>query len=56
MQGMVDTLQRGYPVDGAGQWWQPRSLGGTAPTVEEAAAFDAARELRREAKSADAAN
>jgi 1-acyl-sn-glycerol-3-phosphate acyltransferase len=55
MQGMVDTLQRGYPVDGAGQWWQPRSLGGTAPTAREAAVFDAARELRREAKSADAA-
>jgi 1-acyl-sn-glycerol-3-phosphate acyltransferase len=55
MQRMVDTLQGSYPVDGAGQWWQPRSLGGAAPTVAEAAASDAARELRREAKSAETA-
>lgn len=48
MQGMVDGLQAGYPVDGSGQWWQPRSLGGTAPTVEEAAAADAARAVRRQ--------
>lgn len=48
MQGMVDGLQAGYPIDGSGQWWQPRSLGGTAPTVEEAAAADAARAVRRQ--------
>ncbi len=48
LQRMVDTLQKNYPLDGTGQWWQPRSLGGTAPTVEEAAAADAARALRRE--------
>ncbi|CAD6007766.1 1-acyl-sn-glycerol-3-phosphate acyltransferase [Agreia sp. COWG] len=52
LQGMVDTLQAEYPVDGTGQWWQPRSLGGTAPTVAEAAAADSAREKRREAKRA----
>jgi 1-acyl-sn-glycerol-3-phosphate acyltransferase len=52
MQSMVDSLQASYPVDGTGQWWQPRSLGGTAPTVEEAAEADAQRELRREAKRA----
>jgi 1-acyl-sn-glycerol-3-phosphate acyltransferase len=52
MQAMVDTLQNDYPVDGTGQWWQPRSLGGTAPTVAEAAEADAERELRREAERA----
>jgi 1-acyl-sn-glycerol-3-phosphate acyltransferase len=52
MQSMVDDLQASYPVDGAGQWWQPRALGGTAPTVQEAAEADAQRELRREAKRA----
>jgi 1-acyl-sn-glycerol-3-phosphate acyltransferase len=52
MQTMVDTLQANYPVDGTGQWWQPRSLGGTAPTVAEAAEADAQRERRREAERA----
>ncbi len=48
LQSMVDTLQQNYPRDGVGQWWQSRSLGGTAPTVQEAAEADAARQLRRE--------
>jgi 1-acyl-sn-glycerol-3-phosphate acyltransferase len=52
MQAMIDSLQSSYPVDGTGQWWQPRSLGGTAPTVAEAAEADAQRELRREAERA----
>ncbi|WP_066043008.1 lysophospholipid acyltransferase family protein [Herbiconiux solani] len=47
LQQLTDTLQRDYPQDGTGQWWQPRSLGGTAPTVEEAAAADEARARRR---------
>jgi 1-acyl-sn-glycerol-3-phosphate acyltransferase len=47
MQEMVDTLQVRYPVDGTEQWWQPRHLGGTAPTPVEAAEADAAREKRR---------
>ncbi|MGK9148403.1 1-acyl-sn-glycerol-3-phosphate acyltransferase [Plantibacter flavus] len=50
LQSMVDTLQRDYPVDGTGAWWQPRSLGGTAPTPEEAAAADLERDRRREAR------
>ena len=53
MQELVDQLQRDYPVDGTGKWWQPRDLGGTAPTPEEAAAADAERDRRRSA-SADA--
>lgn len=53
LQSMVDTLQADYPVDGTGAWWQPRHLGGTAPTPEEAAAADAARDRRREAEAAE---
>jgi len=48
LQAQVDELQTTYPTDGTGQWWQPRHLGGTAPTEEEAAAADAEREQRRE--------
>lgn len=50
LQSMVAQLQADYPVDGTGAWWQPRSLGGTAPTPEEAAAADLERERRREAR------
>jgi 1-acyl-sn-glycerol-3-phosphate acyltransferase len=47
MEGLLEKAQQAYPLDGTGQWWQPRHLGGTAPTPEEAAAADAKRELRR---------
>ncbi len=50
MQGMVDELQQNYPIDGTGKWWQPKSLGGSAPTPEEAAAAEAVRKLRRAAR------
>ena len=33
-------MQAEYPVDGTGRWWQPHRRGGTAPTVDEAAAAD----------------
>jgi hypothetical protein len=56
LQALTDDLQAGYPVDGTGQWWQPRHLGGTAPTVDEAAASDAARDVRRRRESAGAAH
>jgi hypothetical protein len=49
LQELVDRLQADYPVDGTGAWWQPRHLGGTAPTPAEAAAADAARDAAREA-------
>jgi 1-acyl-sn-glycerol-3-phosphate acyltransferase len=52
MQALVDSLQKSYPIDGTGAWWQPRALGGTAPTPEEAAARDAERDARRAAQSA----
>jgi 1-acyl-sn-glycerol-3-phosphate acyltransferase len=35
LQTLTDDLQAGYPVDGAGKWWQPARKGGTAPTVDE---------------------
>lgn len=49
LQNLVDLRQRDYPVDGTGQWWQPRDLGGTAPTPAEAVAADAERDRRRQA-------
>ncbi|TFC45857.1 1-acyl-sn-glycerol-3-phosphate acyltransferase [Cryobacterium sp. TMT1-21] len=51
LQGLVDGLQAAYPVDGAGQWWQPRHLGGTAPTPEVAAVAEAERRRLRDAKA-----
>jgi 1-acyl-sn-glycerol-3-phosphate acyltransferase len=52
LQSLTDTLQAGYRQNGTGQWWQPRHLGGTAPTPEEAAAADAERDRRRAEKAA----
>ncbi|WP_229403184.1 lysophospholipid acyltransferase family protein [Micromonospora okii] len=43
---LVDRAQREYPESPAGPddaWWQPAHLGGTAPTLEEAAALDRPR-------------
>ncbi|MFI5778922.1 lysophospholipid acyltransferase family protein [Nocardia sp. NPDC051570] len=47
MQELLDRAQREYPDAGAGQWWQPVHLGGTAPTAEEAVARDAAENAAR---------
>lgn len=55
LQGLVDELQRGYPVDGTGTWWQPLHLGGTAPTPEQAAAADEERDRRRTERNAEQA-
>jgi 1-acyl-sn-glycerol-3-phosphate acyltransferase len=44
MTAMLDHAQRTYPDAPAGdddRWWLPASLGGTAPTPQEAAALDA---------------
>jgi 1-acyl-sn-glycerol-3-phosphate acyltransferase len=46
MEALLDEAQRTYPQQPAGpddRWWVPASLGGTAPTPEEAAADDAVR-------------
>jgi 1-acyl-sn-glycerol-3-phosphate acyltransferase len=48
LQGLVEQLQAGYPVDGSGAWWQSRARGGTAPTPVQAAAADEERRKRRE--------
>lgn len=47
LQSLIDSLQESYPHNGTGQWWQPRALGGTAPTPAEAALADAERDRRR---------
>ncbi|GAT64674.1 1-acyl-sn-glycerol-3-phosphate acyltransferase [Planomonospora sp. ID91781] len=48
LEELLDRSQRSYPEIPQGVWWQPRHLGGTAPTPEEAAAMDAAEaEARR---------
>lgn len=52
LQAMVDDLQTAYPVDGRGRWWQPRHLGGSAPTPEEATAADEERRRKREQAAA----
>jgi len=51
LQGLVDGLQERYPDAGAGQWWQPAHLGGTAPTPTEAAAAEAERRRLREERA-----
>jgi hypothetical protein len=43
---------KGTPYDGDDTWWLPASLGGTAPTLEEAAARDRADKERKAAKRA----
>ncbi|MEO7123629.1 MAG: lysophospholipid acyltransferase family protein [Lacisediminihabitans sp.] len=50
LQSLINQLQADYPVSGTGTWWQPRSLGGTAPTPTEAATAEAERRKRREAE------
>ena len=49
LQHLVDAVQAEYPVAGAGQWWQPAHLGGTAPTPEQAAIVEAERRRRKAA-------
>jgi 1-acyl-sn-glycerol-3-phosphate acyltransferase len=43
MQALLDRAQQEYPDKPADdeQWWQPAHLGGTAPTLAEAAELDA---------------
>ena len=56
ISALLDGLQHSYPYQPAGdddRWWLPASLGGTAPTPEEAAAMDEAERLERERKRAE---
>ncbi|EWC61762.1 1-acyl-sn-glycerol-3-phosphate acyltransferase [Actinokineospora spheciospongiae] len=41
MTALVDRLQKDYPDQEPGAWWLPAHLGGTAPTLEEAAELEA---------------
>ena len=56
MSQMLDEAIHGYPIDEQppGSWWVPQRYGGSAPSLEEAAAMDAeekaARADRRAAK------
>ena len=52
LESLVAGLQAEYPVDGAGQWWQPRELGGTAMSREDATTLEAELKARRAARSA----
>ncbi|MFZ0159633.1 MAG: lysophospholipid acyltransferase family protein [Kineosporiaceae bacterium] len=53
MAALLDRVQHTYPQTPSGpedRWWLPASLGGTAPTPEEAAELDAADRARREGR------
>jgi hypothetical protein len=43
---------KGMPYDGDDTWWIPTSMGGSAPTIEEAAVRDRADKERKAAKRA----
>jgi len=54
MSAMLDDAIAAYPDDEQppGSWWLPKRLGGTAPTLEEAARMDAEEKAQRAAKKA----
>lgn len=47
LQSLLDEAQAAHPRSGAGQWWQPVHLGGSAPTPEEAAVWESERQSRK---------
>ena len=49
LEALLVTAQQEFPLDGTGQWWQPRHLGGTALTPEESAVAETERLARRAA-------
>ena len=52
MSALLDEARATYPEQPRGPqdlWWMPRSLGGTAPTIEEAAEINARRLAERAA-------
>ena len=51
LEALLVTAQEAFPLDGTGQWWQPRHLSGTALTPEESAAEEEVR-LKRRAEAA----
>jgi 1-acyl-sn-glycerol-3-phosphate acyltransferase len=56
MDALLHQVRRAYPQQPAGdddRWWLPTSMGGTAPTPEDAAALDAAEAEARGATAAE---
>ena len=55
MSQLLAETVAAYPADEQppGAWWVPASMGGTAPTLEEAAALDAAEKRERARKRAE---
>ena len=54
MSGMLEDAIGDYPADEQppGSWWLPKRFGGTAPSLEEAAAMDAEEKAKRAARKA----
>jgi len=55
MAVLLEAVQRGYPDQPSGpddRWWIPSTLGGTAPTLEQAARMDAEEKVERDARRA----
>ena len=54
MEALLDGAIRDYPAEEQppGSWWLPASYGGSAPTLEEAEAIDAAEKRERAEKRA----
>lgn len=53
VQGLLDDIQVAHPDaqnPPPGAWWLPRHLGGTAPTPEQAAVWDAAEKAARRSR------
>ena len=50
MTQLLDETIRRYPDAPHGQWWAPASYGGTAPTLDQAAALDSAEKRERAKK------
>ena len=55
MNLMLEETIAAYPAEEQppGSWWVPRRLGGTAPTLDEAAALDVAEKRERARKRAE---
>jgi len=56
MTELLDRVQKSYPDSPSGpddSWWLPASLGGTAPTPEQAAELDAADSAARPSRQQD---
>jgi len=47
---LLHSIQETYPDSPVGTWWGPARLGGTAPTIEEAAIINARRKAERAEK------